>query len=53
VNLEGISPKRITTVDISEDSAIWRIGNGTANYSFTVADGQVFIRSMNDLKASL
>jgi DUF4097 and DUF4098 domain-containing protein YvlB len=53
VSLDGISPKRIKTVDISEGAAIWRIGNGNANFSFTVAEGQVFIRSMNDLKASL
>jgi len=53
VNLEGIPQKRIKTVDVSEDSAVWRIGNGNAVYNFTVAEGHVFIRSMNDLKASL
>ncbi len=53
VNLEAIPQKRIKTVDITEDSAMWRIGDGNATYSFTVADGQVFIRSMKDLRASL
>jgi DUF4097 and DUF4098 domain-containing protein YvlB len=53
VSLDGIPQSRIKTVDISEESSVWRIGNATANYNFTVADGQVFIRSISDLKASL
>ena len=53
VSLDGIPQSRIKTVDVSEESSVWRIGNATANYNFTVADGQVFIRSISDLKASL
>ena len=53
VSLAGIAPSRIKTVDVSEEASVWRIGNGSANYNFTVADGQVFIRSMSDLKAGL
>ena len=53
VCLDGIAPSRIKTVDVSEEASVWRIGNGSANYNFTVADGQVLIRSMSDLKAGL
>lgn len=53
VCLDGIAPSRIKTVDISEDLSVWRIGNGTANYNFNVSGGQVFIRSLNDLKVGL
>ena len=53
VCLDGIAPSRIKTVDKSETGSVWRIGGGNANYNFSVADGQVFIRSMSDLKASL
>ncbi len=53
VSLDGIPESRIKNVDISEDSSVWRIGDSTANYNFTVADGQVFIRSISDLKAGL
>lgn len=53
VSLDGIPQSRIKTVDVSEESSVWRIGNASANYNFTVADGQVFIRSISDLKASL
>lgn len=53
VSLDGIPKSRIKTVDVSEESSVWRIGDSTANYNFTVADGQVFIRSISDLKAGL
>jgi DUF4097 and DUF4098 domain-containing protein YvlB len=53
VSLDGIAPSKIKTVDIGENTAMWRIGGGKASYNFVVGDGQVFIRSMNDLKASL
>ena len=51
VNLEGIAPSRITTADVSETASVWRIGNGGAEYTFKVSDGQVFIRSSKDLKS--
>jgi DUF4097 and DUF4098 domain-containing protein YvlB len=53
VSLEGIAPSKVKTVDIGKESAMWRIGGGKANYSFHVSDGQVFIRTMTDLRASL
>ena len=53
VNLDGIAKSKIKTVDIREDTAMWRIGGGKAIYNFNVADGQVFIRSMNDLRAGI
>jgi DUF4097 and DUF4098 domain-containing protein YvlB len=53
VSLDGIAPSKIKTVDVSEETSVWRIGNGSANYNFNVADGHVFIRSMNDLRAGL
>ncbi len=52
VDVAGIAPSKITTVDVSEESSVWRIGNGSANYNFTVADGKVYIRSANILKAN-
>lgn len=54
VSLDGIAPSKVKTADVSEDGSVWRIGNGgSANYSFNVADGQVFIRSMSNLRAGL
>jgi hypothetical protein len=53
VSLDGIAPSRIKTVDIGENAATWRIGGGKANYNFVVGDGQIFIRTMKDLRASL
>ena len=53
VTMDGIVKSRIKTVDIGEDTAMWRIGGGKAVYNFKVAEGQVFIRSMKDLRASL
>lgn len=53
VTMDGIVKSRIKTVDIGEDTAKWRIGGGKAVYNFTVAEGQIFIRSMKDLRASL
>ena len=52
VDLKGITPSRIKTVDVSEDSSVWRIGNGSANYNFTVADGNIIVRSANILKSN-
>jgi DUF4097 and DUF4098 domain-containing protein YvlB len=52
VDLKGIAPSRIKTVDVSEDSSVWRIGNGSANYNFTVADGNIYIRNANILKSN-
>ena len=53
VNLDSIAKSRINTVDIGEGSALWRIGKGNAVYNFSVADGQVIFRNMNELKAGL
>ncbi|MEP6903460.1 MAG: hypothetical protein ABJA66_17165, partial [Actinomycetota bacterium] len=53
VCLDGIAPSKIKTVDISDESSVWRIGNGSANYNFNVTDGEIFIRSISDLKAGL
>ncbi len=53
VCLDAIAPSRIKTVDVSEESSVWRIGNGSANYNFKLGDGQVFIRNISDLKAGL
>lgn len=53
VRLDGIPPSKIKTADVSDESSVWRIGNGSANYNFNVVDGQIFIRSMKDLRASL
>jgi DUF4097 and DUF4098 domain-containing protein YvlB len=52
VDLKGIAPSRIKTVDVSEDSSVWRIGNGSANYNFTVADGNIIVRNANILKSN-
>ncbi len=52
VDLKGIAPSRIKTADVSEDSSVWRIGNGSANYNFTVADGNIIVRSANNLKSN-
>lgn len=53
VKLDGNLPSKVKTEDISEKSSVWRIGGSKAEYNFSVGDGQIFIRSMNDLKASL
>lgn len=53
VKLDGILPSKVKTENISENSSVWRIGGSEAEYNFTVGDGRIFIRSMNDLKASL
>ncbi len=53
VKLDGTLPSKVKTEDISEKSSVWRIGGSKAEYNFTVGDGQIFIRSMNDLKAAL
>ena len=52
VKLDGNLPSRVKTEDISEKSSVWRIGDSRAEYNFNVGDGQIFIRSMNDLKAA-
>jgi len=53
VCLDGIDQSRTKTVDIGENSAKWRLGGGKSTYNFNVAEGHVFLRSMNELKASL
>jgi DUF4097 and DUF4098 domain-containing protein YvlB len=53
VKLDGNLPSRVKTEDISGKSSVWRIGDSRAEYNFNVGDGQIFIRSINDLKAAL
>ena len=53
VKLDGNLPSKVKTENISEKSSVWRIGESRAEYNFIVGEGQIFIRSMNDLKAAL
>jgi hypothetical protein len=53
VCLDGIAPSKIKTVDIGDKTAMWRIGGGKAIYNFNVAEGQVFVRSISNLRAGL
>jgi len=53
VLLDAIDKSKITTVNIGENEARWRIGSGKAIYDFTLGDGQIFVRTMSNLQAKL
>lgn len=50
-NVEAISIENLPVPkQVAEGN--WRFGKGGAKYNFTVADGQIFVRNANALKAS-
>ncbi|MCB1024632.1 MAG: hypothetical protein KDB79_09590 [Acidobacteria bacterium] len=56
INIDGDvdedSTMRIGTVDVTrEKEGVWRVGNGRANYSFDVGDGEIFLRSKSSIRS--